>query len=113
MPNPAKLPVLGVHPEELLPGMINSFQAYAKIAEEVHRNGGKIAWQTLYHGKLLLQWINEIPNSDEIKILGPSAIPWIKTGTAPKEATEEEIEYLLNDWAEAARRIKGRWFRCY
>jgi 2,4-dienoyl-CoA reductase-like NADH-dependent reductase (Old Yellow Enzyme family)/thioredoxin reductase len=82
----------------------------ARIAEAVHKNNGKMAWQILYHGKLLLQWMDKIPNPAEIRILGPSAIPWVKTGTAPEEATKEDIKYLINDWAEAGRRAKDAGF---
>jgi 2,4-dienoyl-CoA reductase-like NADH-dependent reductase (Old Yellow Enzyme family)/thioredoxin reductase len=82
----------------------------ARIAEAVHHQGGKIAWQILYHGKLLLQWLDEIPDPEETRVFGPSAIPWIKTGTAPLQATEGDVKYLIDDWAEAARRVKEAGF---
>ena len=89
--------------DKFIPGL-------ARIADAVHQNDGKIAWQILYHGKLLLQWLDKIPNPNETRVLGPSAIPWVKTGTAPEEATKEDIQYLINDWSEAARRVKDAGF---
>jgi 2,4-dienoyl-CoA reductase-like NADH-dependent reductase (Old Yellow Enzyme family)/thioredoxin reductase len=82
----------------------------AKVAEAVHNHGGKIAWQVLYHGKLLLQWKDEIPRPWEIRAFGPSNIPWVKVGEAPEEATPEDIGYLVDEWSEAARRIKDAGF---
>jgi 2,4-dienoyl-CoA reductase-like NADH-dependent reductase (Old Yellow Enzyme family) len=89
--------------DKFIPGL-------ARIADAVHRNDGKIAWQILYHGKLLLQWLDKIPNPNETRVLGPSAIPWVKTGTAPEEASKEDIRYLIDDWSEAARRVKDAGF---
>ena len=80
------------------------------VAEAVHKHGGKIAWQVLYHGKPLLQWLNQIPRPWETRALGPSAIPWVRTGTAPEEATQDDIKYLIDDWSEAARRVKDVGF---
>jgi 2,4-dienoyl-CoA reductase-like NADH-dependent reductase (Old Yellow Enzyme family)/thioredoxin reductase len=89
--------------DKFIPGL-------ARIAEAVHSHDGKMVWQVLYHGKLLLQWLDNIPNPEETRVFGPSAIPWVKTGTAPEEATKEDIQYLINDWSEAARRVKDAGF---
>ncbi|MFC1916058.1 FAD-dependent oxidoreductase [Chloroflexota bacterium] len=93
----------GVWDDKFIPGL-------AKVADAVHRHGGKIAWQLVYHGKLLLQWLDQIARPWETRVLGPSAIPWIRTGTAPEEATKEDITYLIDEWSEAARRIKDAGF---
>jgi len=90
----------GLYDDKFIPGM-------AGVAEAVHKHGAKIAWQVLYHGKLLLQWIDQIPYPWETRAIGPSAIPWVRVGTSPQEATYEDIEYLLDNWSEAARRVKS------
>ncbi len=89
----------GAWHDKFIPGL-------AKVAKAVHENGGKIAFEIVYHGKLILEWVDQIPRPWEIRIIGPSAIPWVRVGLAPEEATKEDIEYMLDQWSEAARRIK-------
>ncbi|MFC1820985.1 FAD-dependent oxidoreductase [Thermodesulfobacteriota bacterium] len=93
----------GIWDDKFIPGL-------ARVAEAVHEHDVKVAWQIVYHGKLLLQWLDEIPNPEWTRVLGPSAIPWIKTGTAPEEATRDDIKHLIDDWSEGARRIKDAGF---
>jgi len=93
----------GTWHDKFIPGL-------AKVAEVVHKHDGKIAWQVLYHGKLLMQWLDLIPRPWETRVLGPSAIPWLRTGTAPEPATKEDIEYMIDEWSEAARRVKDAGF---
>ncbi len=93
----------GAWDDRFIPGL-------AKVAEAVHKEGGKVAWQVLYHGKLLLQWLDQIPRPWETRALGPSAVTWVRTGTAPEEASQEEIQYMVEEWSEAARRIKDAGF---
>lgn len=94
---------LGTWDDKFIPGL-------ARLADAVHKHGGKIAMQVVYHGKLLLQWLDRIPRPWETRVLGPSAIPWIRTGIAPEEATKEDIQYLVENWSEAARRVKDAGF---
>ena len=89
----------GAWDDKFIPGM-------AQIAEEVHKHGAKIGWQLCYHGKLLLQWADKIPRPWETRAIGPSSIPWVRVGKSPEEATCDDIEYILGNWAEAARRVK-------
>ncbi|MFC1886109.1 FAD-dependent oxidoreductase [Thermodesulfobacteriota bacterium] len=93
----------GTWHDKFIPGL-------AKIADAVHRHDGKIAWQVLYHGKLLMQWLDNIPRPWETRVFGPSAIPWHRTGTAPEEASKKDIEYMVDEWSEAARRVKDAGF---
>lgn len=81
-----------------------------KVSTAVHEAGSKIAWQITHHGKLYSAWLNRIPRPEEIKIIGPSAIPWVRTGVAPQEATKEDIERIVAGFAEAARRVKEAGF---
>jgi 2,4-dienoyl-CoA reductase-like NADH-dependent reductase (Old Yellow Enzyme family) len=93
----------GAWDDKFIPGL-------AMVAEAVHRHGAKIAWQVVYHGKALLQWIDQIPRPWETRALAPSAIPWIRTGTTPEPATKEDIKLLIEEWSEAARRIRDAGF---
>ena len=74
----------GTWDDKFIPGL-------KKVADAVHECGGRIAWQVVYHGKLLTGWLDRIPWRDETKVIGPSAIPWVRTGIAPKEATKEDV----------------------
>ncbi|MFH1243945.1 MAG: FAD-dependent oxidoreductase, partial [Pseudomonadota bacterium] len=93
----------GAWHDKFIPGL-------SRVAKAVHENGGKIAWQVIYHGKILTQWLDQIPRPWETRVLGPSVIPWLRTGQAPEEATLEDIEYMLDEWSEAARRIRDAGF---
>ena len=99
------------HAEARAPGrsMLNEDKYIPRLRDlsrAVHEHGGKIAFEIVYHGKLILEWVDEIPRPWEIRIIGPSAVPWVRVGLAPEEATKEDIEYMLDQWSEAARRIK-------
>lgn len=94
---------LGLYDDKFILGM-------TRVAKAVHKHGAKIAGQLNYHGKLLLQEIDQIPRSWEIRAIAPSAIPWVRVSMTPQEATYDDIEYLLDNWSEAARRIKDAGF---
>ncbi|KPK90216.1 MAG: hypothetical protein AMJ94_09925 [Deltaproteobacteria bacterium SM23_61] len=89
----------GTWDDKFIPGL-------RQVADAVHAAGGKIAWQILNHGKLYSAWLDRITHPEDLKIIGPSAIPWVKTGVAPKEATEEDIRRIVEGFGEAARRVK-------
>jgi len=89
----------GTWDDEFIPGL-------RRVAEGVHAAGGKIAWQILNHGKLYSAWLDRITHPEDLKIIGPSAIPWVRTGVAPKEATKEDIRRIVEGFGEAARRVK-------
>ncbi|MFC1917134.1 FAD-dependent oxidoreductase [Chloroflexota bacterium] len=94
---------VGTWDDKFIPGL-------ARVAHEVHKHDAKIAWQVLYHGKLLLQWLDQILRPWETRVLGPSAIPWVRTGTVPQEATVADIKYMVEEWSEAARRVRDAGF---
>ncbi|MBI5967541.1 MAG: FAD-dependent oxidoreductase [Deltaproteobacteria bacterium] len=89
----------GTWDDKFIPGL-------RRVAEGVHAAGGKIAWQILNHGKLYSAWLDRITHPEDLKIIGPSAIPWVRTGVAPKEATKEDIRRIVEGFGEAARRVK-------
>ncbi len=89
----------GTWDDKFIPGL-------RQVADAVHAAGGKIAWQILNHGKLYSSWLDRIIHPEDLKIIGPSAIPWVRTGVAPKEATQEDINRIVEGFGEAARRLK-------
>ncbi|MBI2832437.1 MAG: FAD-dependent oxidoreductase [Chloroflexi bacterium] len=72
-----------------------------RLADAVHRHGAKIGWQLEHGGKVLTG-----STDPHIVALGPSAIPWVGSGKAPREATKEDIERVVEAFAEGARRLK-------
>jgi len=93
----------GTWDDKFIPGL-------RKVSTAVHEAGGKIAWQIANHGKLYSAWLSRIPHPEEIKVIGPSAIPWVRNGVAPQEATREDIERIVEGFGEAARRVKEAGF---
>jgi 2,4-dienoyl-CoA reductase-like NADH-dependent reductase (Old Yellow Enzyme family)/thioredoxin reductase len=93
----------GTWDDKFIPGL-------RRVSTAVHEAGGKIAWQIAHHGKLYSAWLSRIPRPEEIKVIGPSAVPWVRNGIAPQEATKEDIERIVEGLGEAARRVKEAGF---
>lgn len=81
-----------------------------KLTNAVHEHGSKIAVQLQHSGKLLLAFKQSLNDSKKLDPIGPSAIPWIKTGTAPREITREDITYIVEAFVNAALRAKDAGF---
>jgi len=77
-----------------------------RLADAVHAAGGRIAFQLVNHGKLYSAMLERIRHPEELKIIGPSAIPWVRTGVTPREATRDDIHRIVEGFGEAARRLK-------
>jgi len=115
--------------EGLMPGRPSMYDdkvipKLRQLADVVHENGAKIAFQIVHHGKLLTAPRDTAPDPSAIKAIAPSAIPrlrrimdaqtlegaggalWVRDNSAPEEATKEDIKRLIDGFAEAARRIK-------
>jgi len=93
----------GTWDDKFIPGL-------KRISDAVHQYDCKIGMQVLYHGKLLGGWLDRIIRPEETKIIGPSAIPWVRTGVAPKEADAEDIKLLVEGYSEGVRRIRDAGF---
>jgi len=95
---------LSIWDDKFIPGL-------RKIADAVHRHGGKCAMQILHHGKLLTSHRKRMENPEKIIPLAPSAIPWGgKNKEVPIEATREDILRLVRGFAEAAFRAQKAGF---
>lgn len=81
-----------------------------EVGDIIHQHGAKAALQVVHHGKVLSQWSKYYEHPEEIDVVGPSAIPWVWNNVAPREATKEDIERLVEAFGEGARRIKEAGF---
>lgn len=103
-------------PESCAPGRLSIWNdkfipGLSKVADAIHRHGGKGAMQILHHGKLLTSHREKMEHPEQIVPLAPSAIPWGgKTKEVPIEATRDDILRLVRGFAEAALRVKKAGF---
>ena len=88
--------MLGVYDDSFIP-------EYQRLAELVHAHNGKIAVQLVYGGS---QNICYEEDKRKMDVLGPSAVYNARSGITPKEATKEEIRWIVASFARAAERVK-------
>lgn len=95
----------GAWDDRFIPGL-------RKVSAAVHEAGAKIAWQLAHYGygHELTTPRTGFPVPEGIRIIAPSAIPWVRTNAVPEAATKEDIERIVEGFGEAARRIKDAGF---
>ena len=78
-----------------------------RIPEAVHPHGAKIAVQLNDFGKNL-----SFPGwrAENLDLIGPSPVPWLPTMFRPREATQEDIDHLVESFAQASLRVKRAGF---
>lgn len=81
----------GIHEDFLLPGLKEAVAA-------THRAGGKIAVQINHSGGLKEVGLDQGPP------LAPSALPYGQAGHLARELSAGEIEQIIEDFGQAARR---------
>lgn len=91
------------------PGMLGIYddtfiEEYKNLVEMVHSYGTKIIMQIVYGGS------NTDYNVEDRVIWGPSAVKHLRRGTLPKEMTKDEINTLIDYFADAAVRCKKSGF---
>lgn len=89
--------MLGIDRDEFIP-------AYRKLASFVHERGAKIAMQLVHCGR---QTTSEAAGAQPI---APSAIKEKTLFTRPRAMTEDDIERIIEAFAQAARRVKESGF---
>jgi 2,4-dienoyl-CoA reductase-like NADH-dependent reductase (Old Yellow Enzyme family)/thioredoxin reductase len=95
---------LSIWDDKFIPGL-------KKIADVIHRHGGKCAIQILHHGKLLTSHRRRMKHPENIIPLAPSPVPWGgKNKEVPIEATTDDILRLVRGFAEAALRARKAGF---
>ena len=84
-----------------------------ELSQAVHQYGGKMALQLHHSGKTLFRlrlYFEDPKEAEEIDVIGPSAVPWVWNGLAPREMSKEDIKHLVEAFAEGARRTKDAGF---
>ena len=94
---PAAKGMLGIYDDSFI-------DVYKKLTDDVHKRGSAIMMQIVYGGS---SSSIKYPNGE---VLGPSAIPDLKTGVVPKEMTQEDIDYIVDSFKNAAIRVKKAGF---
>lgn len=81
-----------------------AIEGLSKLAEVIHRNGCKTVMQINHAGGAATQAvIGKVP-------FGPSPIPHPWNGITPQELTKQEITGIIQDFQDAARRVKAAGF---
>lgn len=93
-PNPR---MMGIYDDSFI-------KEYKELTDMVHSHDSKIIMQIVYGGTQ-----SNMGYDDNI-IFGPSAIRNEISGIMPKEMTKDDIEYLVNAYANAALRVKKAGF---
>ncbi len=98
--------ITSVHPKgSSFPGQLGAFDdrfipGLRKLAEVVHRQGGKIAAQLHHCGR------ESLPLLQSGEAMGPSAVPSFVYGRAPREMTHEDIAEVITAFGQAAIRVR-------
>jgi 2,4-dienoyl-CoA reductase-like NADH-dependent reductase (Old Yellow Enzyme family) len=85
--------MLGIDSDQLIPN-------YRELVNQVHQNGARIAMQINHCGR---QTTKEMTGSQPI---APSAVKEKVFLVNPREMTEEDIERVIEAFAQSARRVK-------
>lgn len=88
---------VGIHKDELIPGL-------RELTEAVHKDGAKIAAQLYHAGRQTHQAVSGTC------LVAPSPIPCPVGQEVPKELKLEEIEGIIEDFGQAARRAMEAGF---
>lgn len=88
---------LGIYKDEMIPGL-------KKLADAVHEEGGKIALQLYHSGRQSYESVTGMA------LIAPSPIACPVCGCLPQEMTKEDIDQMVNAYAEGARRAKSAGF---
>lgn len=75
-----------------------------KLSDIIHNNGSKTIMQLNHAGSAAS---SEVTGTDPV---GPSAVPNPRKGDVPKELTKKDIEKIINDFKDAALRVKEAGF---
>lgn len=109
-----------IYDDKFIPGFRN-------VAQAIHDNGAKAAFQVIHHGRALADYKALLPNPGEIRPLASSPIsrllrsesplgpdgqaaPLATGDPVPPEASVEDIERIKEGFAQAARRIRAAGF---
>lgn len=89
--------MLGIHDDDLIP-------AYRRLTAHVHAAGAAIAMQIAHAGRQTTPAVIGQPP------LAPSAVKDTSIFVKPREMTEQDIARVIEDFAQAARRVRASGF---
>lgn len=89
--------MFGIYDDSFIPG-------YKELCRRVHQHGSKIVLQVAYGGTKTTY------NVGERTIFAPSNVPERGTGTLGQEMTKEDIDYIIDAFAQSARRARESGF---
>jgi len=76
---------------------------WRRLVDAVHEVGAKICIQLMHMGMLFL-YSGFVPKGMSIQV--PSMMPWLEGNKPYHELGEEDIDHYVEDFAEAARRVR-------
>jgi 2,4-dienoyl-CoA reductase-like NADH-dependent reductase (Old Yellow Enzyme family) len=74
------------------------------LSQTIHINGTYAVMQINHAGGATTTEVTGL------EVIGPSAVPNVRTGKTPKEMTKEDILTVIKDFASSARRVKDAGF---
>ena len=83
---------------------------FRKLTDAVHGAGSLIAQQINHTGKALTYTPGKLQEEKVLEAIGPSPLRYVKTGAVLREATKEDIDRLVEQISEAARRVQDAGF---
>jgi 2,4-dienoyl-CoA reductase-like NADH-dependent reductase (Old Yellow Enzyme family) len=83
---------------------------FRKLVDAVHEAGSLVAQQINHTGKALTYTPGKLQEEKVLEAIGPSPLRYVKTGALLREATKEDIERLVEQISEAARRVRDSGF---
>jgi len=110
-----------LYDDKFIPGL-------SRVAEAIHANGAKAAFQIIHHGRVLTDYKELLPAPEDIRPLAPSPRPrllaarlagasgagqqtvWATGNEIPPAATVEDMQRVTEGFAQAARRVKAAGF---
>ncbi|KAL4804771.1 hypothetical protein BDV18DRAFT_142469 [Aspergillus unguis] len=77
--------------------------AWKKVTDAVHKKGSHIYMQLWALGRVADPEATKAENGPEAKVISSSATPVAEGATVPKEMSEEDIQGVIGDFAQAAK----------
>lgn len=92
-----------VHDDRFIPKL-------RELSKAIQDNGAKAVIQINHHGTILSKRSMYLPNKEAVKALSPTAMPFPENDVMSLEMTQEDIDRVIEGYAEAARRVKEAGF---
>ena len=81
-----------------------------ELSKAIQDNGARAVLQINHHGAILSKRSMHLPNSETVKALSPTAMTFPENDVESLEMTQEDIDRIVEGYAEAARRVKDAGF---